>query len=382
MALSRTLKQLPWLALTCAGFCASAQAHHGFGQFNVEVDTEYSGTLTEMELVNPHSYMHFEVTGADGQPFAMRCEMRAAMLIRRSGWEMDMFVVGAHVEIKGHPHRTDPHACYLESFALGDAPALGRNDQLTRAAPATPPTERPLRLASGEPNISGDWAVEQNVLTAPPSGGRGDMVPRSLRDEYASGQMTLAQIRALNPTPSPAYTAAGQTAADAFRMWSVEDNPRLACKLTSILYDWTFDWPVNRIVQTTTPEGERVVDIDFGLYNFNRRVHLDMDAHPANAEPNPFGHSIGKWEGDTLVVDTVGFAEGVLAPPTRNSSQLHIVERFTLDTATMALRREYSATDPVYLAAPYAGADTVYVSETPYVYEGCKEMTPEFQPQQ
>ncbi len=369
------------LALACAGFCTSVQAHHGFGQFDVDTDTAYSGTLTEMELVNPHSYMHFETTGPDGQPFAMRCEMRAAMLIRRSGWEMDMFVVGAHVEIKGHPHRNDPHACYLESFTMGDAPELGRNEQLTRAEPLAPAAERSPRLASGEPNLSGDWAVEQNVLTAPPSGGRGDMVPRSLREEYASGQITLAAIRALNPTPRPVYTPAGQEAADKFEMWSVEDNPRLSCQLTSILYDWTFDWPVNRISQTTTPEGERVVDIDFGLYNFNRRVHLDMDAHPANAEANPFGHSIGHWEGDTLVVDTVGFAEGVLAPPTRNSEQLHIVERFTLDTTTMALRREYSATDPVYLAEPYAGADTVYLSETPYMYEGCKEMTPEFQPQ-
>jgi hypothetical protein len=377
--IAKRILEVSVLALACA-FCTSAQAHHGFGQFDVDTDTEYSGTLTEMELVNPHSYMHFETTGPDGQPFAMRCEMRAAMLIRRSGWELDMFVVGAHVEIKGHPHRNDPHACYLESFTLGDAPELGRNDQLTRAEPAAPAAARSLRLASGEPNISGDWAVEQNVLTAPPSGGRGDMVPRSLREEYASGQMTLAEIRALNPTPRPVYTPAGQTAADEFEMWSVEDNPRLSCQLTSILYDWTFDWPVNRITQTTTPQGERVVDIEFGLYNFSRRVHLDAE-HPAEPEPSPFGHSIGTWEGDTLVVDTTGFSAGVLAPPTRNSEQLHIVERFTLDPATMALRREYSATDPVYLAGPYAGADTVYVSETPYIYEGCKEMTPEFQPQ-
>jgi hypothetical protein len=368
------------LAAACT-LCASAHAHHGFGQFNVDVDTEYSGTLTKMELVNPHSYMYFETTDVDGAKIEMRCEMRAAMLIRRSGWDQDMFVIGSRVEIKGHPHRNDPKACYLESFALNEGTSLGRNDQLTSTDTVAPSSDRPLRLASGEPNISGDWAVEQNVLTAPPSGGRGDMVPRSLRDEYASGRMTLAQIRALNPTPRPVYTAAGQEAADSFDMWSVDDNPRLSCQLTSVLYDWTFDWPVNRIAQTTTPGGERVVDIDFGLYNFNRRIHLDMDSHPANLEPSPFGHSIGKWEGDTLVVDSIGFTPGVLAPPTRHSEQLHVVERFTLDTATMALRREYSATDPVYLAAPYAGADTVYLSETPYVYEGCKEMTPEFQPQ-
>jgi hypothetical protein len=377
--MSHAWSQARWLTLTVLALALAApfaQAHHGFGQFNVEVDTEYAGTLTKMELVNPHSYMHFET--ADGTQ--MRCEMRAAMLIRRSGWELDMFVVGSHVEIKGHPHRTDPTACYLESFTLNDETTLGRNDQLSTTNTLAP-SDRPLRLASGEPNISGDWAVEQNVLTAPPSGGRGDMVPRSLREAYATGRMTLAEIRALNPTPRTVYTPAGQEAADGFDMWSVDDNPRLSCQLTSILYDWTFDWPINRITQTTAQDAERVIDIDFGLYNFKRRIYLDIDSHPANLTPDPFGHSIGKWEGDTLVVDTVGFAAGVLAPPTRHSEQLHVVERFTLDAGTMALRREYSATDPVYLAAPYAGADTVYLSETPYVYEGCKEMTPEFQQQ-
>jgi hypothetical protein len=236
-----------------------------------------------------------------------------------------------------------------------------------------------LRLASDEPNISGDWAVEQAVLTAPPSGGRGDMIPRSLREAYATGQMTLAEIRAINPTPRPVYTELGRTEADAFEMWSVEDNPRLSCKPTSILYDWTFDWPVNRITQTAAVSGAKQIVMDYGLYNFTRTIHLDMDSHPANLEPGPFGHSIGKWEGDTLVVDTIGFTAGVLAPPTLSSEQLHIVERFTLDTEKMALRREYSATDPVYLAGPYEGADTVYLSETPFMMEGCKELTPEFQ---
>jgi hypothetical protein len=366
------------LATVTALLCAAAQAHHGTGLFEVGEDVTWNGVLTEMELVNPHSYMHFEITGADGQPFAMRCEMRAAMLIRRSGWELDMFVPGSTVEIKGHPHRTDPHACYLESFTLGDAAELGRNDQLSSAEPVAVPTDRPLRLASGEPNISGDWAVEQAVLTAPPGGGRGDMIPRSMREAYSSGQISLAEIRAQNPTPRPVYTELGRREADDFEMWSVEDNPRLSCKPTSIIYDWTFDWPVNRITQTTTAEGERVIDLDYGLYNFNRRIHLDQDSHPADLEPSPLGHSIGRWEGDTLVVDSVGFTAGVLAPPTLSSEQLHIVERFTLDTATMALRREYSATDPVYLAGPYEGADTVFLSETPYLYEGCKELTPEF----
>jgi hypothetical protein len=95
---------------------------------------------------------------------------------------------------------------------------------------------------AGEPNISGDWAVEQAVLTIPPSGGSGSLVPRSLREDFAAGKITLEQIRARSAAPArPTYTEAGQAAATAFRMWSPEDNPRLSCKPASIVFDWTFD---------------------------------------------------------------------------------------------------------------------------------------------
>lgn len=378
---TRNHRYLSYTALAGAvtALCAApAIAHHGFGLFQLDKDVEYSGTLVEMELVNPHSYMHLDVVGADGKTIRMSCEMRAATLIKRSGWSIDMFKPGMHVDVKGHPHRDDPSACYIESFTLDNSITVERNQQFSSTAAPVDASNRPARLASGEPNISGDWAVEQNVLTIPPSGGHGDMVPRSLVDEYASGAMTLQQIRGLNPNARATYTAKGKEAADAFRMWSVEDNPRLSCKPTSILYDWTFDWPVNRITQTTTPEGEKVIDIDYGLYSFTRRIHMDTE-HPANLEPSYAGHSIGHWEGDTLVVDTIGIEEGVLSPPTRNSGQLHVVERFTLDPTTMSLHREFSAEDPVYLAGPYQGADTVLLSEVPFEKQICKELTPEFE---
>jgi hypothetical protein len=371
------LLRTSFAAALAVGCAAPALAHHGYGLFQVDVDKEWTGTLTAMHLVNPHSYMELDVTGADGKPLHMRCEMRAATLIRRSGWSTDMFKVGSKVQIQGHPHRDDPGACYIESFSFDGGETIDRNAQFSNNTPVDT-SNRAARLDSGEPNISGDWAVEQLVLTIPPSGGHGDMVPKSLIDKYSKGEVTLQQIRAMNPQARAVYTERGKTEADAFRMWSVEDNPRLSCKPTSVIYDWTFDWPVNRITQTTTPEGEKVIDMDYGLYSFTRRIHMDMAEHPADLQPSNTGHSIGHWEGDTLVVDTVGFEAGVLSPPTRNSDQLHVVERYTLDPATMNLRREFTATDPVYLTQPYAGADTVLLSDVPFERHPCEELTPEF----
>jgi hypothetical protein len=374
---TRTLIQRGTLSAALTLACAApAFAHHGFGLFQMEKFEDWSGTLTRFELVNPHSYLYFDTVDADGKPLSMRCEMRAATLIKRSGWKVEEFVPGRHVDIHGHPHRDDPHSCYLESVTLGGSTSIDRNDQFSRAPVDT--STRPLRLVTGEPNISGDWAVEQSVLTVPPSGGRGDLVPRSVREDYAAGKITLAEIRARNPAPSrPQYTEAGQAAAKAFRMWSPEDNPRLQCKPTSIIFDWTFDWPVNRITQRTV-DGEKVIDIDYGLYSSTRRIHMGMQRHPASLTPSNAGHSIGRWDGDTLVVDTVGFTPGVLVPPTKSSGKLHIVERFTLDPKTFSLKREYTVEDPVYLSAPYTGQDIVLLSDTPFEKQQCEELTFEF----
>jgi len=57
---------------------------------------------------------------------------------------------------------------------------------------------------------------------------------------------------------------------------------------------------------------------------------------------------------------------------------MYIIERFTIDTDNWALRRDYTISDPVYLAEPWSGTDIVYLSDVPFENHGCLELTPEF----
>ncbi len=377
MRLSRNSLQAAIAAVALTGFATQAMAHHGFGLFQLDIKKEWTGTLTKMNLINPHSYMELDAKLADGSIQHMRCEMRAATLIKRSGWSVDMFKVGSTVHIEGNPHRDDPGACYIENFSIDGGPQMNRNDQISQAPVDT--SARAARLSDGQLNISGDWAVEQLVLTVPPTGGNGSMIPKSMSADFRDGKITLEQVQATQPPRvRPVYTEQGDVAAKAFNNRDPNDNPWFNCKPTSFIRDWTADWPINQFTQTVTPQGEKVINITYGLYNFKRQIHIGMTEHPANITPSYAGHSIGSWEGDTLVVDTTGFAPGVLSAPTRSSDQMHIVERFTLDTAKMALKREYSVTDPVYLAAPYESYDVMYLSDVPFETQPCKEMTPEF----
>jgi hypothetical protein len=126
---------------------------------------------------------------------------------------------------------------------------------------------------------------------------------------------------------------------------------------------------VNRITQS----GDTIT-LQYGQLGLTRTIHMNAE-HPANIEPSRAGHSIGRWENDVLIVDTVGFAPGFLNPPIANSEQLHVVERFTLDPSAMTIRREYTATDPVYYTDQYTGGDTIAVADLPYAPDACSELT-------
>jgi len=160
-------------------------------------------------------------------------------------------------------------------------------------------------------------------------------------------------------------TALGEAQAASFGR---EDNPRFRCETTSIVFDWTFDGPINRITQN-----KDTIVIEYGQMNLKRTVFMNMKTHPAAITPTRAGHSIGRWENDVLVVDTVGFLAGVLNAPVRHSTKLHVVERFALDPATMKITRAYTAEDPDYLKGKYTGQDVVQIADAPYSKDECKE---------
>ena len=346
-------------------------AHHGGGTFDNTKEIELSGVLTRIDLINPHSWIYFDVTDKDGRISAHRCEMRAATVLRRSGWTKEMFRSGQRITIQGSPDRLDPNSCYLNTIILQDGSRADRYGQFKKPAAAV--AKRAPRRPSGEPNISGDWAPEQLVMTDP-RGRRGALVPLSRVDQFKPGEGRIGGPRGAGAGGPRRYggselTDLGEQTAAKFETFSVKDNPRLRCETTSVIFDWTFDGPVNRITQNRD-----TIVLQYGQMGFTREVHMNQARHPAGIKPSRAGHSIGRWEGDVLIVDTVGFAPGVLSPPVLNSSQLHVVERFVLDPNAMTLTRSYVAEDPVYLKGQYTGSDVIQVADLPYAPDTCNEL--------
>ena len=97
---------------TCLLF-ASAAAHHGPGTFDLRASVSYPiATLTGVDMINPHSWLYFDVTEPDGKVSKHRCEMRSVHTLRRSGWTEDLFPAGEQIAIEASPDRADPNSCY------------------------------------------------------------------------------------------------------------------------------------------------------------------------------------------------------------------------------------------------------------------------------
>lgn len=368
------------LAAGCGlGFTLGAHGHHGIANFDLNTDIELEGVVTDVDFVNPHSWLYLDVEGEDGETQAWRCELRGGTVLRRSGWSEEMFPTGLRIRVSGSPDRRDPHTCYLGTAHFPDGSSVDRYGQLSEPVRLVP-EERPLRLANGDPNIAGDWAAEQRVMTDP-RGQSGTLVPVSIAEQLGPGELpdgvqafpgSRGTELSMAEDPVDAYwnrrpsimplTEAGRQAMAGFDGAST-DNPRLRCEPTNILFDWTFETDVNRIEQT-----ENQIRMLYGSMGIERTIHLDMDEHPDGIEPSVAGHSIGRWENDVLIVDTIGFAPGILSADGRvpHSDQLHVIERFTLDPETLRLRREYVAEDPLYFDGQYTGADEVLISDLPY----------------
>jgi len=125
------------------------------------------------------------------------------------------------------------------------------------------------------------------------------------------------------------------------------DDPEANCLPTGIPRIAPYPW---RIVQTKT---HLFFLFEGNIHSF-RQIFLDGRQHPADPDPTWYGHSIGKWEGDTMVIDTVGFNDkfwfDFRGHP--HSEKLHTVERYTR-TSFGQMTNEVTLTDPEYYTKPF-----------------------------
>jgi hypothetical protein len=131
-----------------------------------------------------------------------------------------------------------------------------------------------------------------------------------------------------------------------------EDEPYTACLPMSVPRVNPYPW---KFAMTYTSKGLTHIYIlhETGDAGAHRVVYMDGRKHPDDLLPTWWGHSIGWWEGDTLVVDTVGYNDKFWfdSRGTPHTEQLHTVERYTRINYGRLLH-EFRLEDPGALSRP------------------------------
>jgi hypothetical protein len=130
-----------------------------------------------------------------------------------------------------------------------------------------------------------------------------------------------------------------------------ELEPHTRCKPSGVARQFLTPYGVEFV---ELPELQRLYIFDVGGPHTYRTVYMDGRSHPAKLMPSFYGHSIGWWEGDTLVIDTTGFNEGFWLDRRGlpHTDALHTIERFTrVDSAS--IRYEVTVDDSGAYTAPW-----------------------------
>ena len=208
----------------------------------------------------------------------------------------------------------------------------GRAQQRTTSAA----TKAIPRTADGKPDLSGVWIAGSQPLLL------GEAEAAKIRAaDAAAGRPPFQR----EPPPyKPEYEAKRQE----YVARRGIDDPMARCLLTGVPRVTVRPLPF-QIVQT-----KDLVVILYEIHHAFRIIPTDGRPHPDDLEPSYMGESVGRWEGDTLVVDVIGFNEKtwLQGVGTLHSEKLRVIERYTRDTAD-SIVYDVTIEDPVVFTKPW-----------------------------
>ncbi|HKV05946.1 MAG TPA: hypothetical protein VJO53_12690 [Candidatus Acidoferrales bacterium] len=233
----------------------------------------------------------------------------------------------------------------LAALALFPPAAAAQN------APSTDsPSAKFPRTADGHPDLSGVWQGGSNRIgsweEANPDGG------------FTPGNAPITPFAIKGPQPRPSYQPwAAAKVEESYNRRGV-DEPMVHCYPPGVPRTTLMGLYPMQIVQTP-----KLIVMLFEVFHEFRLIPID-GKHPDDLDPSFMGDSVGRWDGDTLVVDVTGFNDKtwLAGVGTFHSEKLHVVEKFTrVDLNTIVY--ESIVEDPAVLTGPWIRHGTIMLRQ-------------------
>jgi len=328
-SLRADMKPLYVLTLPALMITAPALAHHGShtNQLLYFADelVELEGELTEVFWRNPHTRARLSVIDDDGAETIWELELAPGpRQFQAMGLRPENFI--GNVKVAGHVSRRKPNALGVLYFLLPD----GREYVQERGQEPRWSSERlERRLPGADPaKVQAAEAAADGIFRMW-DGGRIGGAPASVEPDL------LAQ----------SLTERGRELAAAYD--PLTDNGQLNCQHG--MPDTMFDpWPMEISV-----EGEQI-RIHATQYNLQRTIHMNGQTTQDETQASPVGYSVGRWEGDVLVVTTTHvdwpYYSNIGMP---QSDQVRYSERFSVSNDGQTLSYSITIDDPVIFTQPF-----------------------------
>ena len=308
-------------------------AHHSTAIYDMEQSITIEGVVSRYDWANPHVYIYIEQRTETGSTTEWKVEGYPPALMRRMGWSDQTLQLGDSIMVKGNPTRNaSSSGIYPETIeATGRTLFQQRNfrGQLSRVS-----VEPDVAASS----LEGTWETLIDV-----------------------------ELILYFYNPGMELTADGTVARASY------DERTMLPALDCIPYSaplLMIDPDFKQIIIE-----ENLVTIQGGYAPATRTIYL-ADETPDESSRTIQGYSTGRWEGDSLVIDTTRFSDHRIGNGYRgiaSGEHKHLVERLTLNEQGTRLIYEFELTDPEYLNETVRGeVEWGYRPDLEFVREECE----------
>ena len=369
---ARTLRKAKGLAragrlLGAAALClaASAAAHHGRGVFALDDIRELAGTVKRYDWRNPHVYLYLKADGAEAGSEDWVIEMHNVRSMSERGWAKDSLAAGERIALTYSPHRNPKrrlgfgNTLTLANGAMLHLRQLPQNQAALEDAQAASIDGIWQIVFSGRSSRAGGMGAGSRAggmgagsraggMGAPGMGMGGSMGMGASGPELAALREAFPNAIEEALAFVPNLTEQGRAALRRFDV-DADDNP------------WCLPVTTPIVLRYPGPKQVRAEEdaIVFELSGIVRRAYLD-GRPPPEGERSLHGHSLARWEGKTLVVETEHFAHHPWGHENGipSSESKRVVERYEMAEDGKSMKVSYVMHDPEILARPMADERT------------------------